>query len=210
VLISPVAAAQDNQTSPRRGNDSLASLPPQERASHQELIAFRVGVQAAFNKMGASGKLEDMEALLEYAHPDILFTAMTGESVRGKDELLAYFKRDFINPGHSVTRMHTDFAADHLSILLRPDVATNRGTAHGTFGFTDGSDLAVDMRWTATIVKDEGRWGLAAFQFAPSIFDNPVVDRYRTWIYRAAVIGIALGLLAGFLVGYLIRRRRAK
>jgi ketosteroid isomerase-like protein len=208
-LTSPIAsAAQDNKPAPRQGADSLAALPPEERASHEELIAFRIAVEKAFNKMGASGKMEDMIALLEFAHPDILFTAMTGESVRGKPELIEYFKRDFINEPHALTRMQTVFTADHLSILLRPDVATNRGSALGTFAFTDGKELTVNTRWTATIVKHEGRWKLAAFQFAPSIFDNPVVDAYKQWIYKAAAIAVVVGLLLGVLIGRWTRRTR--
>jgi ketosteroid isomerase-like protein len=207
--MSPtVSAVQDKQAAPRQGADSLAALPPEERASHEELIAFRLGVQDAFNKMGASGKMEDMLALLEYAHPDILFTAMTGESIRGKQELIEYFKRDFIDEPHSLKRMHTVFTADHLSILLRPDVATNRGTALGTFAFTDGKELTVNTRWTATLVKHEGRWKLAAFQFAPSIFDNPVLDEYKRWIYKAAAIAVVVGLLLGVLIGRWTRRAR--
>src|SRR5258705_7012575 len=156
-LLSHLApATQDSTGAAPAGNDTLAKLPPAERAIHQELIAFRIGIQDAFNKMGASGKPEDMEALLEFAHPDAIFTAMTGESLRGKAELVEYFKRDFMTPDHALTRMQSTFEADHLSILLRPDVATNRGTVHSTFDFTDGRKLAVDSRWTATMVKHEG------------------------------------------------------
>lgn len=206
-VLSPVTSAAHSQV-PRPGNDSLAALSPEERAAHEELIAFRVGVQDAFNKMGESGKPEDMVALLEYADPDILFTPMTGESFRGRAALLAYFKREFINEGHSLKRMHSEFTADHLSIFLRPDVATNRGTARGTFVFANNSELTVNTRWTATLVKRDGRWKLAAFQFSPSIFDNPVVDAYRKWIYKAAIGAGVAALSIGILVGRWTRRPR--
>jgi ketosteroid isomerase-like protein len=209
-LLSPVAAeAQDTAAAVPADNPALAALPPAERAIHQELIAFRIGIQAAFNKMGESGKPEDMAALLEFAHPDAIFTAMTGESVRGNAELIEYFKRDFTTPDHALKRMQSRFEADHLSILLRPDVATNRGTVHSTFDFTDGSKLAVDSRWTATMVKQDGRWKVAAFQFAPSIFDTPVTNAYRAWIYKAAAIAGVIALALGIFVGRRMRKARA-
>jgi ketosteroid isomerase-like protein len=208
-LLSPLTSAtQDSTRTPRVGNDSLAALPAEERAAHQELIALRIAMQAAFNKMGASGKREDMEALLPFVHPDVILTAMNGESVRGKDGLMDYFTRMMVREGHSVARIHHDFAADHLSILLRPDVAINRGTSRGTYVFTDGSELTADTRWTATMVKNEGKWTMAAFQFGPSIFDNPVTDAYRAWIYKSAGIAGVVALLLGIFIGTRLRRPR--
>lgn len=211
LAVFPLASstAQDSKSVPRQGNDSLAALPADEQASHRELIAFRVGIQNAFNKVGDSGTLEDMTALLEYADPDILFTDMTGESLRGRAALLEYFKREFLNEGHSLKRMHGEFTADHLSLLVRPDVAANRGTGRGTFAFTDGAELTVDTRWTATIVKQHGAWKLAAFHFSPPLFDNPVVDGYRKWIYKAAAIAGAAALVIGVFVGRATRRPRS-
>jgi ketosteroid isomerase-like protein len=209
-LLSPaVLPAQDSVSKATATGDQPSALSAEERQSHQELTALRIAVQDAFNKMGASGKADDMAALLEYAHPDIIFTAMTGESVRGKQELMEYFKRSFVSADHSLIRMQGVFTADHLSIFLRPDVATNRGTSRGTFVFKDGSELAVDSRWTATMVKDQGRWKIAAFQFAPSIFDNPVTSAYRAWIYKGAIIAALVGLLLGALIGWWMRRPRA-
>jgi ketosteroid isomerase-like protein len=211
VLSSPVASQpQDRTPVVPAGSDALAALPPEERAIHQELIAFRIGIQEAFNRMGASAKPDDMAALLEFAHPDVILTAMTGESVRGKAEVMAYFRREMVDEGHSLTSMHSVFEADHLSILLRPDLATNRGTAHGTFVFTDGTVLPVDTRWTATMVKHDGRWTIAAFQFAPSVFDNPVTNAYRAWIYKAAVIAGVAGMVLGLVIGLLLTRRKAR
>ncbi|MEP6732306.1 MAG: nuclear transport factor 2 family protein [bacterium] len=208
VLMSPVVSAQESKTAVPTGADALAALPAEERATHQELIALRIGMQNAFNKMGASGKAEDMQALLEYVHPDMILTAMNGQSVRGKEGLMDYFNRMMVKEGHTVASLHHDFSADHLSILLRPDVATNRGTSRGSYVFTDGSQFTIDTRWTATMVKDQGRWKLAAFQFGPSIFENPVVDAYKAWIYKAAAIAGVVALLLGVFIGRWTRRTR--
>lgn len=208
-LGPPVSlAAQESKAAPRQGNDSIAALPPDQAAAHRELIAFRVGIQDAFNKAGAPGSLADMNALLEYADPDILFTDMTGESLRGRAALLDYFKREFIDEGHSLQRMHSEFTADFLSILVPTDVALNQGKGHGRFTFVDGKELTVDTRWTATLVKRSGAWKLAAFHFSPPMFDNPVVNAYRKWIYKAAAIAGVVALLIGVLVGRATRRPR--
>src|SRR5882757_4417061 len=106
----------------------LAALPPAERKVHEELITFRIAIQDAFNKMGNSGKAQDMEPLLEMVHPDCLLTAMNGASVRGKTGIMDYFNHNMVAEGHPIARIQHEFAADHLSILLSPDIAINRGT----------------------------------------------------------------------------------
>ncbi|MDB4888111.1 MAG: nuclear transport factor 2 family protein [Gemmatimonadetes bacterium] len=209
VLLSPVAVrAQTPAAAARTGADSLAALPPDQRAAHEELTAFRIAIQGAFNRMGASGTPEDMQALLAYVHPDVLFSDMTGRSTRGHAELLEYFRHEFLAPDHSLARMQGTFEADHLSLLLRPDVATNRGTVHGTFAFVNGSEISVDSRWTATIVKHEGRWKVATFHFGPSIFDNPVTNAYKAWIWKAAALAALAGLAIGLLGSRVMWRRR--
>lgn len=206
LLAVEVAAQAPDSTTPVA---VLAALPPAERQAHEELIALRVAAQAAFNKVGSSGKVEDMEAMLKYVHPDCLLTAMNGQSARGKQGILEYFNRHMINKDHAIAKVQHTFEADHLSILLTPDIAINRGTAQGTYNFTDGTEFVVDCRWTATMVRKNGAWTVVAFQFGPSIFDNPVVDALKGWIYKGAGIAVVLGLVAGLLIGRRSRRPEA-
>jgi ketosteroid isomerase-like protein len=187
----------------------LAALPAADRKVHEELIAFRIAIQDAFNKMGASGKAQDMAPLLELVHPDCLLTAMNGQSVRGKSGIMDYFHRHMVAEGHAVARLQHEFTADHLSILLSPDIAINRGTSRGTYAFTDGTEFEVMTRWTATMARDNGRWTVASFQFGPSIFDNPVLDAVKGWIYKGAAIAGVAGLLIGLLIGRWTRRSGA-
>ena len=206
VLMASLLAAEADAQSPSSSTPVavLAALPPAERQAHEELIALRVASQAAFNKVGASGKVEDMEALLKFVHPDCLLTAMNGQSARGKQGILEYFNRHMINKDHSIAKVQHEFEADHLSILLSPDIAINRGTAMGTYSFTDGAEFVVNCRWTATMARKDGAWTVIAFQFGPSIFDNPVVDALKGWIYK----GVGIAGVAGLLIGLLIGRRR--
>jgi NhaP-type Na+/H+ or K+/H+ antiporter len=66
----------------------------------------------------------------------------------------------------------------------------------------------VDTIWTATMVYENGRWLLASFQFAPSIFNNPVLDQAVNALYWVSGIVALIGLVLGFLAGRLTGKRR--
>jgi NhaP-type Na+/H+ or K+/H+ antiporter len=66
----------------------------------------------------------------------------------------------------------------------------------------------VDTNWTSTLVKDGDRWSIASFQFAPSIFDNPVLDKAVRSLYWGVGISGIVGLLLGFLFGRFTARGR--
>lgn len=209
-LLAANVSAQTPSTPPQTQTppdaSSLAAVPAAERKAHEELIAFRAAIQAAFNKMGESGKAEDMAPLLDLVHPECLLTAMNGETVRGKKGIMDYFNRHMVAEGHSIARIQDEFAADELSIFLSPDIAINRGISTGTYKFTNGSEIVVKCRWTATLTRYNGNWTVAAFQFGPSIFDNPVVDALKGWIYKGAGIAGVAALLVGWLIGRKSRR----
>ncbi len=56
------------------------------------------------------------------------------------------------------------------------------------------------------MVLEDGRWLLASFQLAPSIFDNPLVERAAQALYWGAAAAL-VGLVAGLALG---RRRRRR
>ena len=48
---------------------------------------------------------------------------------------------------------------------------------------------------------------LASFQFAPSIFENPLVDEAVGMAYWVAAIAGIIGLIVGFLLARVFRRK---
>jgi hypothetical protein len=70
-------------------------------------------------------------------------------------------------------------------------------------------DFNVDTHWTATLVKEDGKWLLASFQFGPNIFDNPLLNKALSALYWGIGIAGAIGLALGFLFGRFVRGRGA-
>ena len=176
-------------------------------AVHDELRALKDGLEEAFNSIGRSGKDGDIEPILEFVHDNFVLVAMNGDISVGKQGIRDYFRDKMAGPEATVASVHHTFNAAALSTLYGDDTAVAYGDSPGTYELTDGRTLVADTNWTATMVKENDRWLLASFQFAPSIFDNPVVDAAVDMVYKAAAIAGAIGLIIGFLLARLLGRR---
>jgi len=177
-------------------------------AVHDELRALKDGAEEAFNLIGRSGKDGDIKPILEFVHDDFVLVAMNGDISVGKQGIRDYFRDKMAGPEATVASVHHTFNAAALSTLYGDDTAVAYGDSPGTYELTDGRTLVADTHWTATMVKENDRWLLASFQFAPSIFDNPVVDAAIGMVYKAAAIAGIIGLVVGFLLARLLGRRR--
>lgn len=184
---------------------ALTPQPVDEEGIHDALRALKAGAEETFNQLGASGERKHLDSLLGYVHEDIILMPMNGSKVVGKGGIIEYFERTMTGADRTVTSVHHTFDVAALSKLYGDDTAVAYGTSVGTYELAAGLGLTVDTTWTATMVEENGRWLLASFQFAPSIFDNPLVEKAK----KASVwIGGGSGLL-GLLVGFFVGRRRA-
>ena len=173
-------------------------------AIHNELRALRDGISSAFNRLGSSGEEKDLDAVLQYVHKNVVLNAMNGERAVGHDGVRQMFRKSMIGANRSVQSVHHEFTVDDLSVLYGDDTAIAYGTTKGKYLLTGGVNLEVDAQWLGTLVKEDGKWLVAGFQFAPSIFDNPIAKQLQRTLYWATG-GAAL---VGILIGYFVGRRR--
>ena len=59
-------------------------------------------------------------------------------------------------------------------------------------------------RWTATLVRENGRWLIGSLHVSTNIFDNVLLNLAKKYGVRAA----SLALVAGGILGWLLGRRR--
>lgn len=185
-----------------------APTPPSTAASaaqlHDEIRRMRDESLAAL----ARG---DVEGILAHLHPNIIFAPMNGEIVRGPLQVRDYFNRMLKGPDRRVQDIRIK-----LDVADLTDLYGNTGVAYGTsegyYKLANGMEFTVNANWTASMVRDNGKWLLTSFQAAPDAFDNPILDLQK----KAAALqaGIA-GLITGFVLGLLVlawswKRRREK
>lgn len=168
----------------------------QEDPAHNELRAVRDGLLAGMN----SG---DIEAQLAYLHPNVVVTWHNAEVSRGRDGVRKYLDRMLNGPSKVVKKFGAEVTVDELSILYGGDTAIAFGSAQEHFTLTSGRSFDFTGRWSATMVKDGGKWLVANLHTSDNIFDNPLLNQVKAalpWVGGGA-------LLVGALVGWLLGRR---
>jgi ketosteroid isomerase-like protein len=190
------SAAADAQ--PRAG-----SPPPSAETLHNELRALRERTVNAVNK-------RDPDAVMKELHPDIVFTAMDTEVVRGIPAAKAYYQKMFVGAARIVEGFSLTVEPDAAASLYENGkVAISRGSSNAHFKLATGTEFDVPLRWSATLLRENNKWTIANLQFTANMFNNPILD-----VLKSSMKWVALGtgvaaLIVGFLLGWLVRRRSA-
>jgi ketosteroid isomerase-like protein len=150
----------------------------------------------------------DLDALLTHLDKDVVITWMDASVSRGPQGVKEYIEKMTKGENRKVNSHSIDAEVDELTHLYG-DTGMATGTSKDQFVLTDGRDFVVNTRWTATVVKKDGKWKIASFHSSTDMFYNPVlfiaVRRTAMWV---GGIAVAVGLLLGFGVAWFLRRRK--
>lgn len=169
----------------------------QEDPAHAELRTLRDGIVANMNK-------SEIEGQLTYLHPNVVVTWHNAEVSRGRTGVRDYLQRMLQGPNKVVEKFGVEVTVDELSILYGGDTAIAFGSANEHFTMAGNKQFELTGRWTAMMVKEDGKWLVASLHTSDNVFDNPLLNLAKKawwWIGGGA-------LLLGLLLGWLIGRRR--
>lgn len=194
---SPDAVPQ-GADAPHVASEPFAA-PDDPEAIHDELRALRSTMETALNE-------RDLDTLVANVDPDVVFTTMNGDVARGRDEVRKYYEQMMVGPDKVVESVETHFKSDALSILYGDSLAIAYGPTEDHYVLADGSAFDIEARWSATLIRRQGRWLVASFHYSTNMFDNPVLRTTRTMLIRFLIGGVLVAGLLGFFLG---RRRRS-
>ncbi len=158
---------------------------------HTELRSLRDGLIGAFEK-------KDIDRMLSYLSDNVVITVQNAEVLRGHDEVRKFHQRMSEGDNRLVESLKTNLEVDDLSILYGGDTAIAFGSMNDQFKLKRGMEFDLQSRWTATCVKQEGGWQVAALHVSTNMFDNGVSNLLIKWAaIKASGIALAAGLICG-------------
>jgi ketosteroid isomerase-like protein len=186
---------------PGQAQENQGGKPPEDPA-HEELRKLKRDLVDVINK-------GDIPGVLAYLDKDVVVTWMNGEVSKGPDEVKKYLERMTKGDKPIVKSYKTDPTVDDLTHLYGDKtVGVAYGHSNDTFVLNDGKEFTIGTRWSATLVKKDGKWLIANFHGSADVFDNPVLDIAirKTATYVGIGAGIA-GLLVGAGLMWLFKKR---
>jgi len=173
-------------------------------ADHQQLRALLAVVRDAVNN-------RDVAALTPYLHTPFAATMITQDLITTPEELQAYYDKWMRGDNAFVKKLTIAPEADALTQIYDDKYGIVYGSNVENYELATGNNYTLHSRWTATVIKDDGRWKLLTVHAGINFVDNPVLaaaTENTTLIGAGAgVIGLLVGLLLSW--GYSRVRRRA-
>ena len=179
---------------------SVFAQNPTEDPAHEQLRQLRDGLLAAMNK-------GDLEATLSFLHTNCVITWHNAEVSRGHQGVRDYYNRVMKGPNRIVDTFHCDVKVDELTSLYGENTGICFGGSDEQFKLANGRNLNVKGRWTATLIKENGRWLVASLHVSTNLFDNVMLDLAKRSMGVIGAVCFAVGLLIGWLIS--LRRKRA-
>ncbi len=179
-----------------------ASAEEPDHEIHAELRVLLKGIETAIN----TKKYSDLKP---YFHENLRVTTVNQNTITSHAEIESYFKDWFGEGGYLKS----------LNMTLKPDALTEiyndktmgvvRGGGIEKYKLSDGRDLDLETRWTATVIKDiDNKWRILALHLGTNFYDNAIFHESRRFLTKMGIIGAMAGLVIGILLGLFLRRKK--
>lgn len=170
-----------------------------ENPVHAELREFRKGLTDAVLK-------GDLDRQLQHVSKDVVVTWQNGEVVRGHQGLKDFWQRNQGGASKVFQGYKTPPTPKELTILYG-DTGISYGTSVAQYNLL-GQQIELENNWTATLVKEDGRWVIGSYHVSNNILDNPLFNAAKRYLYLAGGISLVVGIGLGFLISRFLGRAR--
>ncbi len=140
----------------------------------------------------------DLSQLKPYLAENFSGAMVTGEEVKSYDEMQSYNQRiwKMIGQGGSY-KVKVEYAPGYM----KGDAAMAHGTTLDQVKTSEGTEYKFGSIWTATLLKEAGKWKLFRLHASMDPINNTFVKSFsKAAAYKYGVFGLVIGLLGGMLL----------
>lgn len=168
---------------------------------HEQLRALLRTAKEAVN-----GK--NFEALKPVFHEKFSITTVDQKTFTSFEDFKAHFASLFSGANAPLKSITFNPEADALTEFVGDNIGLSHGYSTDTYAFSDGDTRTMNSRWTATLIRDAGRWKILNLHIGANILENPVTEAAKGYVYKVGVGAGIGGLLLGFIIAWVMRGKR--
>lgn len=187
-------------------SEIAVAQPPQAAIVEADHIALRKLKADALTAINT----QDFDRVRQLTHEPFMATVVTQDSFNDFDQLVGFYKSLYTTDHPDRPRMKKvsiAAEADELSQIYTGTFAITRGSTLERYELADGRGFDLNGRWTGVSIKDGGEWKMLAVHTGTNFLNNPVLQQYEKAVKWVGGGALGAGLLIGFLLGRLLRRR---
>ena len=176
----------------------MSAIPGTTDPREADRAALRVilaDIQAGINE-------RNLDKILGHLCDDAVVTYQNAEVGCGKSGISAHFNAHF-GGGNPIIRRYTIRGEIAAPAVFIGDTAVAHGVCHDEMELTSGRRFALDGKWSATILSQQGKWRVACLHFSTNVLDNAVLNGVKRLAWTGAIGGFVLGGLLVFLLSRL-------
>lgn len=179
-------------------------------AAQDPHAADRQHLLKIFHEVENSINSQSLERMAGQMDSNAVVVWANGEVSRGPAEVLAYYDRMVKGKDRILTKYMTSAKLHGQARFLgNGDVAIADGTMEDEYFPTIRGPFNLSAKWTTTVARIDGQWKIVALHLSANVFNNVLLDEAKAALLYVALGGLALGLVAGWLIARLLGRRKA-
>ena len=168
--------------------------------------ADHVALRALRDKAATAINTQDIKALASCFAKDFVFTAVNQTVLTNEAQMQDFFDRMFKSSDALVTSLKSEPTADILTRFVDANTGVCYGSSKDTYTMKSGEVVEMNVRWSATVVKENGEWKVALAHVGTDFLNNPVLDGAKALLKKVGVGAGVGGLLVGGILGVMIGR----
>ena len=187
---------------------ALVGLATQSKAVEDTRDADHTALRALRTKAVTAINNQDSHTLVSCCTKDFAFTAIDQTLVTNETQFTALFNRMFRSKDAPIASLKTEPEAATLTRFIDANTGVCYGTTKDTYTMKDGRVVVMNARWTATVVKEDGEWKVAALHVGTDFLNNPILTLAISFGKKLAIGVAAISLLVGLVLGRILFGRK--
>ena len=179
------------------------------RAQEGEHAADHAALRSLRDKVATAINQQDMATLTSCFAKTFSFTLLNQQVATKPEQVQGIFNELFRGPSAIISSIKTEPQADGLTRFLDDHTGIAEGSSHETYVLKGGKAVNLTVRWSATVVKEDGIWKVATAHVGLNPLENPLLGAINSFWKKACLGGILAAVLLGVVLGRMSRRPRA-